>query len=271
MRKHRLGGVMANNNHKCLAGFPVTGKVALVTGAASGIGRATALAFAQAGANVVVADVLEVDGVKTAQLIEEMGVRVLFVKCDVSSESEVKNLMNRTVETFGRLDYAVNNAGSEGKVGNTVDCTTENWDRVIAVDLKGVWLCMKNEIPQMVKQGSGSIVNISSIAGLIGFQSIPAYVAAKHGVIGLTKTAALEYAKTGGRINAVCPGVIQTPMIDRFVHGEAQARQALVSGEPVGRVGKPEEIANAVVWLCSDGASFVTGHPLVVDGGWVAQ
>ncbi|MGZ3687207.1 MAG: SDR family oxidoreductase [Bdellovibrionota bacterium] len=248
-----------------------SGKVALVTGAASGIGRATALAFAQNGAAVVVADVLDVDGVKTAKMIEERGGRALFVKCDVSSESDVKNLMNKTIETFGRLDYAFNNAGIEGKPGNTVDCTSENWDRVININLKGVWLCMKYELPQMLKQKSGSIVNTSSIAGVIGFQSIPAYTASKHGVIGLTQTAALEYAKTGIRINAVCPGVIQTPMIDRFTQGEAQARKMLVDGEPVGRVGQPEEVASAVVWLCSDGASFVTGHPLVIDGGWVAQ
>jgi NAD(P)-dependent dehydrogenase (short-subunit alcohol dehydrogenase family) len=247
------------------------GKVALVTGASSGIGRAAALAFADAGADVVVADVLEVDGVKTAHEVEERGSRALFVKCDVSSESEVKNLMNRTLETFGRLDFAFNNAGVEGKAGNTVDCTTENWDRVIGINLKGVWLCMKYQLPQMLKQGSGAIVNTSSIAGLVGFQAIPAYVASKHGVIGLTQAAALEYAKTGVRINAVCPGVIQTPMIDRFVHGEAQVRKVLTDGEPVGRVGKPEEVASAVLWLCSDGASFVTGHPLVVDGGWVAQ
>lgn len=247
------------------------GKVALVTGASSGIGKATAMAFAAAGANVVLADVLEVDGAKTAKEVEGKGVKSLFVKCDVSSESDIKNLMSRTIETFGRLDYAINNAGIEGKAGSTVDCTVENWDRVIAVNLKGVWLCMKNQIPQMLKQGGGSIVNVSSIAGLVGFQGIPPYVAAKHGVIGLTKTAALEYAKTGIRVNAICPGVIQTPMIDRFVHGEAQAREALVNGEPVGRVGKPEEIASAILWLCSDGASFVTGHPLVADGGWVAQ
>ena len=250
---------------------PFSGKVALVTGAASGIGKATALAFAAEGADVVVSDVIETDGLRTAGSIEALGRRSLFVKCDVSSEGDVKNLLSRTIETFGRLDCAVNNAGIEGKPGNTADCTTENWDRVIAVNLKGVWLCMKNEIPQMLKQGSGSIVNISSIAGLIGFQNIPAYVASKHGVIGLTRSAALEYAKTGVRINAVCPGVIQTPMVDRFVHGEAQVKKMLIEGEPIGRVGKPEEIASAVLWLCSDGASFVTGHPLVADGGWVAQ
>ncbi len=251
--------------------YPLNGKVALVTGAASGIGRATAMAFAQNGADVVVADTMEDGGVQTARMIEGLGRRSIFVRCDVSKEQDVKEMMHRTIETFGGLDYAFNNAGIEGKQGLTPDCTDENWDRVINVNLKGVWLCMKHQIPQMLKQGSGAIVNCSSIAGLIGFPGIPAYVASKHGVIGLTKTAALEYAKSNIRINVVCPGVIQTPMIDRFTHGEAQVQKQLVAGEPIGRVGKPEEIASAVLWLCSGGASFVTGHSLAVDGGWVAQ
>lgn len=254
----------SNTNH-------FTGKVAIVTGASSGIGQAIALAFAESGANVVVADVLEVEGIETAKRIEQMGRRSLFVKCDVANEADIRNLMNRTIETFGRIDCAVNNAGIEGKQGSTIECSTENWDRVINTNLRSVWLSMKYQLPQMLKQGSGAIVNMSSIAGLVGFQGIPAYVASKHGVIGLTKTAALEYAKTGVRINAICPGVIQTPMIDRFVHGEAQAQNALVNGEPIGRVGRPEEVASAALWLCSDGASFVTGHSLIVDGGWVAQ
>lgn len=249
----------------------MNGRVALVTGAASGIGRATALAFAEAGADVVVADTQEVQGIETARQIEALGRRALFVRCDVSSESDIVNLIDRTVRTFGRLDYAFNNAGTEGLQGNTIDCTSENFDRVIAVNLKGVWLCMKHQIPHMLKQGGGAIVNCSSIAGMIGFPNIPAYTASKHAVLGLTKAAALEFAKKGIRINAVCPGVIQTPMIDRFVSGNEQARAALAQGEPIGRVGVPEEIASAVVYLCSDGASFITGHPLVVDGGWVAQ
>jgi NAD(P)-dependent dehydrogenase (short-subunit alcohol dehydrogenase family) len=246
-------------------------KVVIITGASSGIGHATALAFAKEGAKVVIADVLTDAGVQTARDVEKLGAQALFVKCDVSKDSDVKNLMKRTIETFGRIDCAFNNAGIEGSQNKTADCTEENWNQVIDINLKGVWLCMKYEIPQMLKQGGGAIVNCSSIAGLIGFPGIPAYVASKHGVIGLTKTAALEYAKTGIRINAICPGVIQTPMIDRFVHGEAQIRRQLVEGEPVGRVGTPEEIADAALWLCSGQSSFVTGHSLVVDGGWVAQ
>jgi NAD(P)-dependent dehydrogenase (short-subunit alcohol dehydrogenase family) len=247
------------------------GKVVLVTGASSGIGKAAALAFARDGANLVLADTQADGGSEVARKIEALGRKVTFVRCDVSSENDVKNLLQKTIDMFGRLDCAFNNAGIEGKQASTSDCTNENWDQVININLKGVWLCMKYEIPQMLKQGGGAIVNCSSIAGLIGFPGIPAYVASKHGVIGLTKTAALEYAKSNIRINAVCPGVIQTPMIDRFIHGEAQIQKQLVDGEPIGRVGQPDEIAQAALWLCSDAASFVTGHPMVVDGGWVAQ
>ncbi|MGE4134054.1 MAG: SDR family oxidoreductase [Bdellovibrionales bacterium] len=246
-------------------------KVALVTGAASGIGRATALSFAASGAGVVVIDNSEEGGLETVRMIESKKGSAVFLKCDVSAESEVKKVVDETVKNFGRIDYAFNNAGVEGSQGITADCTSENWDRVININLKGVWLCMKYEIAQMLKQGGGAIVNCSSIAGLVGFQGIPAYVASKHGVIGLTKTAALEYAKSKIRVNAVCPGVIDTPMVERFTHGEAQATKMLIGNEPVGRMGKPEEIAEAVIWLCSDKAGFVTGHSLVADGGWVAQ
>lgn len=246
-------------------------KVAFVTGAASGIGRATALAFAKRGANVFVADTSEEGGQETVRLIEKFDVPAHFVKCDVSKEEDIKRTIEDIINKYGHIDYAFNNAGIEGSQGATADCTGENWDRVISVNLKGVWLCMKYEIQQMLKSGHGSIVNCASIAGLVGFQGIPAYCASKHGVLGLTKTAALEYAKSNIRINAVCPGVIQTPMIDRFAHGEAQTMKMLMNSEPVGRLGQPEEIAEAVVWMCSDAASFVTGHPLVVDGGWVAQ
>ncbi|MBK9293269.1 MAG: SDR family oxidoreductase [Oligoflexia bacterium] len=248
------------------------GKTAFITGASTGIGRATAIAFAQRGAQVAIVDRNIVEGQETLRLLEKMEVKAIFVKCDTSKEDEIKNAVDETIKKFKSLDFAFNNAGIEGTQGSTIDCTTENWDKVININLKGVWLCMKYQIPQMLKQtGGGAIVNCSSIAGVIGFPGIPAYVASKHGVIGLTKTAALEFAKQKIRVNAVCPGVIKTPMIDRFTHGEAQALKALSDGEPIGRVGQPEEIANAVLWLCSDEASFVTGHPMVVDGGWVAQ
>lgn len=246
-------------------------KVAFVTGASAGIGRATALAFAENGARVVVADVNEDAGLQTAYHISEKGGEAVFVKCDVASSSEVSAAIAQTVTKWGRLDFAFNNAGIEGVSANTIDCTEENWQRVMDINLKGVWLCMKHQIPQMLKQGQGAIVNCASIAGVVGFTDIPAYVASKHGVVGLTQAAALEFAKSNIRVNAVCPGVIQTPMVERFTHGEAQIQRQLVAGEPVGRIGQPEEIANAVLWLSSSQSSFVTGHPLVVDGGWVAQ
>lgn len=246
-------------------------KVAFITGASTGIGRATALAFSRNGARVMVADINADAGLQTAHMISESGGTATFLKCDVSQENDVRNAVVETIAKFGSLDFAFNNAGIEGAQAATADCTEENWDRVININLKGVWLCMKYQIPQMLKQGCGSIVNCSSIAGIIGFTNIPAYTASKHGVIGLTKTAALEYAKSNIRVNAVCPGVISTPMIERFAHGEAQILQALIAGEPVGRMGQPEEIASAALWLSSDQSSFVTGHSLIVDGGWVAQ
>lgn len=251
--------------------YNFAGKVAFVTGAAAGIGRATALAFAQGGARVAVVDVNADGGMQTAHFIKEAGGEAHFFKCDVSKALEVRDVIEKTVGQFGRLDFAFNNAGIEGHQAVTPDCTEENWNRVIDINLKGVWLCMKYQIAQMLKQGGGSIVNCSSIAGLVGFMGIPAYVASKHGVLGLTKTAALEYAKANIRVNSICPGVIKTPMIDRFSHGEAQVQKQLIEGEPVGRMGQPEEIAAAVLWLSSDQSSFVTGHSLVVDGGWVAQ
>jgi NAD(P)-dependent dehydrogenase (short-subunit alcohol dehydrogenase family) len=244
-------------------------KVALITGGSFGIGKATAIAFASRGAKVVIADWVE--DKETLNAITSSGGNAIFVKCDVSKEADVKNLIDKTVAKFGRLDYAFNNAGIEGASAPTQDCTEENWERTIGVNLKGTWLCMKYEIPQMLKQGKGAIVNNASIAGLVGFQGIPAYVASKHGVIGLTKNAALENAKSGIRVNVVCPGVIKTPMIDRFTGKQKEVEKQFESMEPVGRMGQPQEVAEAVIWLCSEGASFVTGHSLVVDGGWVAQ
>jgi NAD(P)-dependent dehydrogenase (short-subunit alcohol dehydrogenase family) len=244
-------------------------KVAIVTGGASGIGRATAFAFAKKGAKVAVVDWKEND--EMVDLIKELGSEAIFIKCDVSKTAEVQAMVAKTIAAFGRLDYAFNNAGIEGTQANTSDCSEENWDKTISVNLKGIWLCMKYEIPEMLKQGKGVIVNCASVAGLIGFAGLPAYVASKHGVVGLTKTTALEYAKLGIRVNVVCPGVIQTPMIDRLTGKTKESIEQFTGLEPMGRFGLPEEIANAVVWMCSDEASFVTGHAMTVDGGFVAQ
>ena len=244
-------------------------KVVLVTGGSFGIGRATAITFAKKGAKVVIADWKENE--ETMNIIENISSDAIFVKCDVSKSDDVKALIEKTIDTFGRLDFAFNNAGIEGTSAPTQDCTEENWDKTISVNLKGIWLCMKYEIPQILKTGKGVIVNCASVAGLVGFQGLPAYVASKHGVIGLTKTAALEYAKLGIRVNVVCPGVIQTPMIDRLTGKKKEAIEQFTGLEPIGRFGNPEEIADAVLWLCSDEASFVTGLAMPVDGGFVAQ
>jgi len=247
------------------------GKVALVTGGGSGIGRASALTFAREGAKVVISDIVVAGGEETVRMVKAVGGEATFVKADVSKAAEVEALMKKVVETYGRLDCAFNNAGIEGEIKPTAECSEENWDRTLAVNLKGVWLCMKYEVPVMLKQGGGAIVNTSSVAGLVGFQGLPAYVASKHGVAGLTKTAALEYAKSGIRVNAVCPGVINTPMGERLFSGQPHWGEAVQAMEPVARMGKPEEIAEAVVWLCSDAASFVTGLAMAVDGGMMAQ
>jgi NAD(P)-dependent dehydrogenase (short-subunit alcohol dehydrogenase family) len=245
------------------------GKVVIVTGGSFGIGRATALAFATQGAKVVVADWVE--DADTINQIKASGGEAIFVKCDVSKADQVKALVEKTISVYGRLDFAFNNAGIEGYTASTIDCTEENFDRTIGVNLKGIWLCMKYEIPEMIKQGKGVIVNCASIAGLVGFPGLPAYVATKHGVIGLTKTAALEFVKSGIRVNAVCPGVIKTSMIDRITGKKKEVEEQFKAMEPIGRMGEPEEVANTVVWLCSDQSSFVTGHAMAVDGGWVAQ
>ena len=250
-----------------------SGKVALVTGGASGIGRACAQLFAREGASVVVSDVAVEGGEETVRLIWEDGGEASFVEADVSKALEVESLVRRALEAYGRLDYAFNNAGIEGRMAtNTADYPEEDWDRVIAVNLKGVWLCMKHEIDQMLAQGGGSIVNNSSVEGLVGLQGTSAYAASKHGVVGLTKTAALEYAQSGIRVNAVCPGLIRTPMVERYTGGDAETEaQWAAIFEPVGRMGSPDEVAEAVVWLCSEAASFVTGHAMAVDGGFVAR
>lgn len=246
------------------------GKVGLVTGGTSGIGRHTALLFAKAGAKVVVAGRRELEGQETIELIRADGGDGLFVKTDVSKGSEVDVLIQKAVEKFGRLDIAFNNAGIEGAWVPIVRQSEEDWDRTITINLKGVWLCLKYEIRQMLKQGGGgAIVNMASVTGLIGSVGAGAYSASKHGVIGLTKTAALENAKSGIRINAVCPGVIETPMGERLF-GAPAVHKSVVGLHPIGRFGRPAEIAEAVVWMCSDRASFMTGQSLVLDGGFLA-
>jgi NAD(P)-dependent dehydrogenase (short-subunit alcohol dehydrogenase family) len=249
----------------------VEGKVALVTGGASGIGRATALTFAREGAKLVVADMNEDGGHQTVHMITEKGGEAIFVQVDVTSASAVEAMILKTVETYGRIDCAHNNAGiSGGLSARTAEYPEDAWHQVIAVNLTGVWLCMKYEIPQMLHHGGGTIVNTASAAGLVGGRGMSAYVASKHGVVGLTKTAALEYAQQGIRVNCVCPGVIHTPMTERGL-SDPELRARIIATEPIGRVGTPEEVAEAVVWLCSDAASFVTGHTMTVDGGYVAQ
>jgi NAD(P)-dependent dehydrogenase (short-subunit alcohol dehydrogenase family) len=249
----------------------VEGKVAVVTGGSSGIGRATALAFAKEGAKVVVADVLIEEGQETVRLIHQEGGEAIFVRTDVSKAAEVEALIQSCIQVYGRLDCAFNNAGIEGAVAPTADCTEENWDRVIAVHLKGQWLCMKYEIPQMLKQGKGAIVNMASVAGLVGIQGLSAYCASKGGVVQLTRAAALEYAKANIRINVVCPGLIRTAMAERVININPEYAAQVIGMHPLGRLGNPEELAAAVLWLCSDAASFVTGHAMAVDGGYVAQ
>ena len=248
------------------------GKVALVTGAGSGIGQVTALTFATEGAKVVVADVNTQGGEETVSKIKESGGESIFVHADVSSAADVEAMISDTVEAFGRLDFAHNNAGisGQGRGGPTHEYSEESWDRVIDINLKGVWLCMRYEIPQMLEQGGGAIVNTASVAGLVGQRNGGAYVASKHGVVGLTKTAALEYAQLGIRVNCVCPGYIETSM-SAGILSDSERRAQMLADEPIGRIGTPVEVAEAVVWLCSDAASFVTGHAMTVDGGYMAQ
>jgi NAD(P)-dependent dehydrogenase (short-subunit alcohol dehydrogenase family) len=254
----------------------LAGKVMLVTGGASGIGRATALAGAREGAKLIVADMQEEGGHHTVHLITEKGGEAIFVQTDVTQATEVEALISKAVERYGRLDCAHNNAGISGLgiAGDhralTAEYPNERWHQVIAINLTGVWLCMKYELQQMLTQGGGVIVNTASVAGLVGLVGNAAYVASKHGVVGLTRTAALEYAKQGIRVNCVCPGYIQTPMTAPRVQ-DPDRKALMIASEPVGRIGNPEEVAEAVVWLCSDAASFVTGHTMAIDGGYVAQ
>jgi NAD(P)-dependent dehydrogenase (short-subunit alcohol dehydrogenase family) len=244
------------------------GKVALVTGGSSGIGRATCVRFAKEGATVVLAARRVAEGEQTAQLVREAGGEALFVRTDVAQPADVQALVAACLARYGRLDYACNNAGIEGPITPLVDYSEAQWDAVMAVNLKGAWLCMKAELPAMRAQGGGAIVNVASVAGLIGFPGLGPYVATKHAMIGLTKTAAMEHAKDHIRVNVVCPGVIDTEMADRFTGGpQAEAEQFLLSLKPMRRRGTPAEVAEAIVWLCSDAASYVTGHSMVVDGG----
>jgi NAD(P)-dependent dehydrogenase (short-subunit alcohol dehydrogenase family) len=246
------------------------GRVALVTGASSGIGRAAALRFAGAGARVVLGARRAPEGQRTAQLIEAAGGHALFVRTDVASDADVRTLVETCLADYGRLDYAFNNAGIEGRIRPLVEYDEADWDAVLDTNLKGVWLCLKHEIAHMASNGGGAIVNTASIGGHIGFPGMAHYVAAKHGVIGLTKTAAIEYAGAGVRVNAVSPGLIETPMADRFTGGPDTATEKFVlSLTPRRRRGEPEEVAEAVLWLCSDAASYVTGTTLAVDGGFL--
>ncbi|WP_225336569.1 SDR family oxidoreductase [Halomicrobium urmianum] len=244
-------------------------RTAIVTGAASGIGRATAERFAAEGANVVVSDVDADGGRETVDRIEADGGTAAFVETDVSDADDVEAMVAEAVDAYGGLDVAVNNAGIEGETDPLAEVSEDAWDRVVDINLKGVWLCLKHELPELV-DGGGAVVNVSSIAGLVSAGGVP-YVASKHGLVGLTRVAATQYAADDVRVNAVCPGVIDTPMVDRAGDADPEAIEQFVGMQPLGRMGTPEEVANAIVWLCSDEASFVTGSAYPVDGGYLAQ
>ena len=251
-------------------GMTFTGQVALVTGAGAGIGQATALAFAGEGLKVVVADRDVAGGEDTVAQIKAAGGSAIFLGCDVTVEAQVKQLMEQTISTYGRLDYAFNNAGIEIEQGRLADGTLDEFDAIMGVNVKGVWLCMKYQLPLMLAQGGGAIVNTASVAGLGAAPKMSIYSASKHAVIGLTKSAAIEYAKKHIRVNAVCPGVIDTDMFRRAYEADPRKAEFAAAMHPVGRIGKVEEVASAVLYLCSDGAAFTTGHALAVDGGALA-
>ena len=251
-------------------GDDMQGKVALVTGGGSGIGRATVLAFAGRGATVATVDVDEAGGAETVRLAAETGAEIEFWRVDVSNAAEVEAMVSRVVSTHGRLDYAYNNAGIEGPTGSMVECTEEEFDRVMAVNLKGVWLCMKHEIPVMADAGGGAIVNTSSISGLKGSIGLGPYAGSKFGVAGLTRSAALEFGDRGVRVNAVCPGTITTPMVERLWGADPKRTKDMLERTPLHRQGDPAEVAEVVVWLCSDAASYVNGNLMKVDGGYLA-
>ena len=244
-----------------------TGKVAFITGGGTGIGRATALAFAREGASVAVVGFTPEDNQETVRQIEQAGGRAIAARCDVTRAEDVQAALAQTIDAFGRLDYAFNNAGVEQQNASAAELEADEWDRVVGTNMRGLYLSLKYEIPLILKQGGGAIVNTSSGAGVIGIPNSLAYTGSKHGVIGMTRSAALDYAAQNLRINAVCPGYIDTPMMDRFTGGTPEGRAKVVAEEPIGRMGQPEEIADAVIWLCSDSSSFVVGHALVVDGG----
>jgi NAD(P)-dependent dehydrogenase (short-subunit alcohol dehydrogenase family) len=247
------------------------GRAGIVTGGASGIGEATARAFAKAGAAVMLADVQADLGEAVAQAIRNEGGRAEFLPCDVSSEADVAAAVAGTVAAFGSLDFAFNNAGVTGTGRKTADYELADWDRLMGINLRGVFLCMKHEIRRMRARGGGAIVNTSSVAGLVGRSGSPAYVSSKHGVVGLTKTAAVEYAEDNIRVNAICPGMIATPMVERFGQADPAARAAEIAKQPMPRLGSPDEIASAVLWLCSPGGAFTTGQAIAIDGGYVAR
>jgi NAD(P)-dependent dehydrogenase (short-subunit alcohol dehydrogenase family) len=246
-------------------------KVALITGAGSGLGLATAKAFAESGASVALADANEKAVRSAADELSARGHEALAIRCDVADDAQVEAMVEQTVATFGRLDAAYNNAGVQNVVAEAAEATRGDFDRVISINLRGVWSCMKFELQQMLKQGEGAIVNCSSIGGLVAGPKRGTYQASKHGVLGLTKSAALDYAARGIRINAVCPGIIHTAMLDRMMATQADALDAMLQNVPIGRLGRPEEIASAVLWLCSSAASFMIGHALAVDGGYTIR